>query len=499
MKVELNLNYEGTFQWTEHEGLYFIGYAFDDNDKLYQHAADFTVPAPTLINELQGAFAIIEKTEHEVSVWVDTAASFQLFYKISDNQALIQNSPNRLDEPLSSEAKNDLLKIYCTQNSDTLLKDWKNLPAGHKLTINHKEENLMVTRWFSHFVQNKQKANSDTEKKFLNMVSRWARQVKVFANGDPVWVPLSGGYDSRLIISSLVRGNVSNLHVYTYGRQDSLEAANAKRIAETLGLDWHFINYDKNLLDLFFTEKWRIFSARNHHYMSVPQEQEFFALHALRKKNLLTGNFVVIPGYCGGTPAGNYVKENLTNTLRFIKRHYNIKAKGLLQDISSSDAFEQWIITNRMSKFLTGGVRVYEYFGGRWMLPMWHSEFLLLFYGLSFEDRFQKRFYKNVLFKYLFDPLKIGFVKQSWEERNKFAPVKKLAKKIIPSFLLKKYLLSKRSTPESDPCNFMILYQLLYDYMKKQKIELPEYDGNFNHLHAIYLLHTLEEKNRIHS
>ncbi len=497
MKIELNLSYPGKYKWTYHEQIYFIGYAFDDEGNLYQDAKDFEQKdIPVLIPQLEGAFSIIRVNAQQTLAYSDTIASFPLFYQENKNTVAIQNSPTPTEENLLPSAIDDFLKIYCTQSQETFFKDWKSIPAGHLLQIDIPQNSISVKRYFDHF--NTEKLNSDpkTKDQLQHIIRKWAQQIIQLAAGRPIWIPLSGGYDSRLIISTLIKEEAPNLHAYTYGKSLSEEVVNAHKTAKELKIDWHFIPYNEDAFSYFFTDYWKNYALGNHHFHGLPHEQDFFALLALKNQGILGEDFIVVPGFCGDIPTGSFLKATEINPAAYIKEKHQVTAKDLISDIEPWDAYQQWLTENRLSKFIVNSVRVYEYFGGKWMLPMWHKDFLRLFYSLKSEEKWNQQFYTDVIFESYFTPLKIDFLKPSGDTVSAMPTWKDQLKKTLPSSLVKNIQKFTGKSNGADPCNLRTLYEMLYNYMQHQKIPVPEKDGNLNRLHAYYMLEIIKKQSK---
>lgn len=495
MKIDLNLSYPGKFQWSQNENLYFIGYAFDQEGKLYQNALDFdSIDLPNLINQLNGAFSIIQITHQQLHLISDTIASFPIFYKIIDDKISVSCSPKiESNVSLDNDSLEDYQKIFCTQFQDTLLPNWKSIPSGHRLIVNLSSAEIKLVRYFNHFNNNKQASDESTKNKFLEIIQNWAKQIIQFADHRPIWVPLSGGYDSRLILSTLVKENAPNLHAYTYGKSMSAEVMDAHKVAKQLRVDWHFIPYNEQAFQYFFSDTWNQYAQANHHFQSLPHEQDFFALLALKSQGVLQEDFVVVPGFCGDIPTGSYLRNMEINTSEYIQEKYEVNPKNLIENIEPWNAFQQWLTENRLSKFIVNSVRVYEYFGGKWMLPMWHRDFLELFYALETKEKLNQKFYTSIIFDHYFEPMQIDFEKSSGNSVLADITPKELLKKYLPKALVKKIQNYTGKSNAADPCNLNLLYEMLYTYLKNKNFHLPKKNGDFNHLHALYMLELIKK------
>lgn len=494
MKIDLNLSYPGKFQWSQNENLYFIGYAFDQDGKLYQNAQDFdSIDILSILDQLNGAFSIIQINHQQTLAISDTIASFPLFYIVYDDKISISCTPQLdVNYSLIEDAVKDYQKIFCTQFQETLIPEWKSIPAGHQLNIDIPNSKITLERHFNHFSSQKHSSNESTKSKFLEIIQNWAKQIIKFADNKPIWIPLSGGYDSRLIISTLVKENAPNLHAYTYGKSMSIEVINAHKVAKQLGVDWHFIPYNEQAFRHFFTDNWNQYALGNHHFQSLPHEQDFFAMLALKSQGVLQDDFVIVPGFCGDIPTGSYLKNIEINASNYIQDKYQVTAKNLLENIEPWDAYQQWLTENRLSKFIVNSVRVYEYFGGKWMLPMWHRDFLELFYELETKEKLNQKFYTSVIFEKYFVPMEIEFSKSDGDIVQAEITPKEMLKKILPKKLVQKIQNYTGKSNKADPCNLHLLGEMLHATLENQNFKLPKNERDFNRLHALYMLEMIK-------
>ncbi len=500
MKIDLHLSYPGRFEWSQHGNIHFIGYCFDADGNLYQKAEDWTEELLSRqIETVLGAFAAILIHSEGATVWTDTAASFPIFYNKKDKNITVYNQPKALTHDELLIDTEDFTRIYCTENEHILLPNWKFLLAGHKLHINTQNNTIRTERYFDHFVSEKRKFDRDFEDEFLKITQNWAKQIIEYADGRQIWVPLSGGYDCRLLLSTLILEGAPNIHSYTYGRKESPEIQMAANVAKKLDLDWHFIPYDKQTFSRFFTDHWLQYAMHNHHYHTVPHEQDYFALLELSNKGKLEEDFIAITGHCGEIPAGSVLKSYPIQTDAFIRDKYHYTPKYFIQDseVNPWDSYHQWLSENRLSKFIVNSLRLFEYFGGRWMLPMWHQDFMQLFYSLEFSERWEEKAYIELCFKHYFEPLGIDLRKPKGDQISASNTYKDFIKALLPQKMVQFVRYQNRGNPIADPCNLHVLYDMLYEYMQSERIPTPERDGDLNRLHAFYMLHLLKSQKNI--
>src|SRR5690606_32958713 len=131
------------------------------------------------------------------------------------------------------------------------------------------------------------------------------------ANGRQIVVPLSGGYDSRLIVSILKELGYSNVICFSYGIKGNLEAEYSKKIAESLGYKWIFVEYTDNK----WKENWNTDLSKEYvefasNKTSLPHVQDWIAVLELKANNLVNSNAIFVPGHCCVT---GYISEQTIN------------------------------------------------------------------------------------------------------------------------------------------------------------------------------------------
>ena len=74
------------------------------------------------------------------------------------------------------------------------------------------------------------------------------------ANNRPIWVPLSGGLDSRLILCKLHESGYKNLNSFSYGLKNNSESLIAKYVSKSLNINWKFIEIKKKITLTFILQ-----------------------------------------------------------------------------------------------------------------------------------------------------------------------------------------------------------------------------------------------------
>jgi asparagine synthase (glutamine-hydrolysing) len=489
VKVDLKYHYPNGYSWTNDGSHHFIGYAFEKDGLLRNSSKAWNgkLSVQTLINS-SGCYAAVLRTDEDLTLVADTAASFPLFWKLEGEELQVSDFIEKeIPRDLSPLVLDSMLKLYCTEFTETFYEGWHCLPAGHYLKIDLQTGAHQLLRWFDHFVVEKQQANFDFKHRYQATLNQIKSQIIEFSKGKQVLLPLSGGYDSRLILSLLAKEPNINLLCYTYGRRDSAEVQNALAIGKQLGLRHEFIPYGEEVFSQITSEDWKHYEHSNFLGRSLPHEQDFFALSILKSRGLLQEGFVALPGYCGDIAGGSFLKNHPIDAEQYIFQKHGYKARHIpnLDGADDWDVYQQWLSENRLSKFIVNSVRVFEHFGGKWMLPLWHPEFLKLFYALRFEDRWGQKAYIDVAFKYFFQPLGIDIRKPISDLPDAHSGWKDRVRQILPKELTKRIRKFTRKSAAADPSNLHVLYEMIYQNMKESgRYSMPEVDYNINFLRA---------------
>ncbi len=252
------------------------------------------------------------------------------------------------------------------------------------------------------------------------------KRLKASLDGRPVILPLSGGYDSRLIATSLRDAGVREVTCYSYGAKDHWESKISREVAAYLGYRWEFVPYS--------SERWRTWIGTDSferyfgdagNLSSVPHVQDWPAVLELKQQGRLAPEAVFVPGHSGDFLAGSHIpkwfgrhaaitRRSLLDTLQDV--HYSLwdwpterrdelrrvfdsrieAIVGALADCApetAADAFERWDLQERQAKFICNSVRVYEHFGFDWRMPLFDHELMDFWARIRLQLRVGRRLY----------------------------------------------------------------------------------------------------------
>ncbi|UXD87954.1 asparagine synthase family protein [Thalassolituus hydrocarboniclasticus] len=388
-----------------------------------------------IISELRkknGFYALIWEQGDKFYAAVDHIRSIPLFYGQKDSVFFLSDSADWVREQVGNtiidEVSRDefLLTGYVT-GSETLYPDVKQLQAGEFLTVNKKDNEPVVNlKRYYRFLHtepslfDKQALNKGLDNVALSSIDNLIR----YANGRQIVIPLSGGYDSRLIATLLKYKNYKNILTFTYGVLGNKESEYSQKVANSLGLKWHFIEYDSDLWSNAWNTEERIqYQKWASGWSSLPHMQDWLAVKILKNSNIVAQDCIFVPGHSGDFVAGSHIPEvafirkNLTlvDSCRLTYNfHYSIspseeskkspnywyariKQNMEYDDFCSSeslaDSYEKWDWQERQAKFICNSVRVYEFYGYDWWLPLWDKDFVTFWQEIPLELRKKRLWY----------------------------------------------------------------------------------------------------------
>jgi len=366
------------------------------------------------LKELNGNFAVIVKYDGWLLAAVDHIRSIPLFYGKADNKFFLSDDAAWIRRETKCEQRDTLacaeflLSSYVT-GRDTLFASVKQIQAGEMIVVenNRSGEGITAHRYYR-FLRGDYL--SRTQKEFLEhfdvVFKRAIRRLITSAKGRTLVVPLSGGYDSRIIVLLLLRLGYDNIVAFSYGLSGNREASISKQIAETLGLRWEFIPYSRSQW-----RNWFHSSERKAYYCyadglsSLPHLQDWPAVKVLRQDRLIPEDSVFVPGHTGDFIGGGHVPQRLYNgakhtvdagVLAVLQKHFALNSiRALDIEVQSElerrirniigevppetpdraiNAYESWEWQERQAKFIVNSCRVYEFWRYEWRMPLWDQE-----------------------------------------------------------------------------------------------------------------------------
>lgn len=475
MTIQLINN--GGKSWRQYKNSYIKGFAFIDNNLLTEEKLLSELIRSIHKNELSellyrinGNFSSVINIDGAIYLIADKMKTFPLLYMQIDNEWIIADQANTILEISANISFNEnavitYIALGYLHGDSTLIKDCHMVSAGTYVKLTSSSTRF---EYHKHIYEKTQSEDVDillnnAEKNLEDAI----RRMIISIGNRPIWIPLSGGYDSRLLACVLKKLEVSNVNCFTYGIPSSYEVKISKQVAETLGFPWHFIEYnDKNISQIPNETDYFLWAMNLN---STAHYQDFVAIRELKKKNIIQENAVIVPGHSGEILGRDQVPYALLGTeksvgdLLYFRYYQRNELKKKYKKIALSDLgfelnnlrvkddknlaidlFNNWNVQNRQSNFIVNAVRVYEYFNLDWRIPLWDDELSSFWFSISCEINKNVEFYNKFMFEKYFIPQNVAIYKEGYSSGNFISRIRlPFGIKYKLKYLLTKYPLLK--------------------------------------------------------
>ncbi|RMZ60601.1 asparagine synthetase B family protein [Chryseobacterium nematophagum] len=451
MNIQLLLKGNNTYSWTNSENLYFLGYFFDSHNQLYKGdmAIEFILQElkgtnlEDFCNSIKGAFTFIIISENDCQLISDSINFFPLFYGCEDDKLIVSDQWNEIIQyrkkfKLNNKAVDEFETAGFVLSNETLEESIFKTNANQILKINRIESEIIQ---YKNFITNdfSEKSFDELAEEAETVILNIGDRLLKFLNGRTAVVPLSGGFDSRLIVSLLKRLNYKKVICITYGKENP-EVSLSKAVAKELGYDWHFVDYAKINIDEIQSEPlYQEYVEYASNGFAMPYLMEYFAVAYLMKNGILPKESVFLPGHSGDFLGGSYINKTVKNEISFkrlaafIESKYfnfvqknNRKRKWIQDRIDKSlipigksfihDGYnmtiEEWDIQEKLAKFIFHSSHVFTFYRFEHYFPLWDKELVNFYRNVPFKYREGKKLYDYVLVESFFTPFCINFPKK---------------------------------------------------------------------------------------
>jgi asparagine synthase (glutamine-hydrolysing) len=462
MRIEL-LNNAGK-SWHSIGNSYVKGFAFIENkllseqdifDELIQSIKKNSLNKTLL--KFNGNFSAVIEYQKNIYLLADKLKTYPLLYAKINNEWIITDQSKVIIDAVPQYSPNEsaimtYLALGYLHGDQTFLNDCKIVSAGTYVQIH---EEASVYQYHKHIYEKVILSEEDIMEVSVHNLENAIRRMLISIGDRPIWIPLSGGYDSRLLACVFKKLNLKNVSCYTYGIAESFEVRISKKVADKLGFPWYYVEYNEEkclsiLRDPIYDQY--IFWAMN--LNTTAHIQDFIAFKELREKGIIEDNAIIVPGHKVNIPEEDKLPYHLLNSNRSIAELlYHIYYTGnilkirykkrvlanlgfeLNSTISKDnkviawDLINNWNIQNRQANYIVNSVRVYEYFGVDWRIPLWDDTYSKLWNTINWEINSNLKDYTKILYnKFMFDkyfiPNNIAFSKNIGAAKSLIAKIR---------------------------------------------------------------------------
>jgi len=262
------------------------------------------------LNNISGLFTIICFQPENFFIINDIVRMFPLFYYYENNSITLSDNIENVKNNIliDNEQEKEIYRLGYNLCDSTLYDGIKQIQASE---IIYFSENTLKKEFYFTYLTSKlnytSKISDDiiyktSYQKFTNAFI----SIKNNLEGNTPVVPLSGGFDSRLIAVLLKIFGFTNVICYTYGKKGGKDIEISREVANRLGFKWYYIEYNYEIINKYLEENllsdYFSYLKKN---ISFPFFQEYYAVMYLIKNNLIPENSVFLPGHSGDFLGGS--------------------------------------------------------------------------------------------------------------------------------------------------------------------------------------------------
>jgi asparagine synthase (glutamine-hydrolysing) len=365
----------------------------------------------SLLKRLNGFFAVVHECANALYLATDHVRGFPLFYGMGKNAFFVSDDPfwvmkktdgNDISELSTIEF---LLTGFITGN-ESLCTRVKQVQSGEILHVSRVRKRLRVTkvRYYEFLYGNVLRESRD---KLVNRLDTAVvsaiRRLIALAHGRTLVIPLGAGMDCRLIVLMLKRLGYDKVIALGYGRPGNSESEIAKNVASALGIGWVFVPYTNEAWGRWSrTEEWSNYCRMASGLASVPHVQDWPAIWELRKQRMVPSDSILVPGHLPvvWNPPVEWLEGRIVHETELldsiIEKFYNLhnwsrsdemlrprlrkriadllKTSNTYKTENAFAAYVRWWWQEPEAKFVINSVRVYDFWGYEWWLPLWDKE-----------------------------------------------------------------------------------------------------------------------------
>lgn len=460
------------YKWTTRGYIRCTGFAWCDGklisedkfgEEIEHNSHDFENFAQWICS-LNGPFAIIKELEEEIWMATSHTWTYPLFYAQNSVGLEIGDTPESFNIPGETQIRTEdelyFLAFGVTPGNHTLNDQIKSVMPGEAIRLKGLE--IQTVNKLDSWLQTElpESTAEDTAQRIRAMFQRYSGII----GKRKVLLPLTSGYDSRLLACLLKEFGHSDVICATWGNPENIEREAAQKVAERLGYPYLFIPYNHEVIANFPTDpEFGKFVRHVGHLSSMPYLQEYFAIRQLIKEGVIDQNTVVIPGHPGDFLRGSHLTPGLTSeeNSRVIKKilaqfgsDYPLTGQEKMMVINETNElffkdpnftdnrirFDQWDFIERQCKLVANSSMAWSFFAIETLHPLFDWDLVSYFPNLPISQRLASVHYTETLISHFFGKQGVDFMlRKESLPANDAGVIKQKLIRFLPDFLKKWY------------------------------------------------------------
>lgn len=458
------------YAWTHRSNIRCAGFAWWDGQLISkgdfceatkQQSRDFE-KFVQWTSGLNGPFAIMAEWDEEIWMATSHTWTYPLFYT-HDNESFAAGDipeflPKNTKLKIITEDELYFLTFGVTPGNHTLHFQVKTVLPGEVIRLKAGETETVhkLDSWFE--TQLPESSNEETARRIRETFHRYSDLI----GKRKVLLPLTSGYDSRLLACLLKESGHTDVLCSTWGNPTNTERKVAERVAEKLKYPYVFIPYSgKTIAGFAKNQDFEKFVRYTGQLTSMPYLQEYFAIGKLLDEGMIDHDAVVLPGHPGDFLRGSHLTPGLSSepakriaqrimarfgsdyplTARERRMVINQITNNYFKGNESGDnrvRFDQWDYIERQCKLIANSSSAWSYFGIEAMHPLFDRELVSFFPSLPLAQRLGSVHYTETLVSQFFQKHGVDFMlRKETLAGNDMRLIKQRLISLMPDFLKK--------------------------------------------------------------
>lgn len=432
------------FRWHKTDNLYAKGWVFI-NGKLLSNESflDFLnargqMSLCEIAQEIDdhGQYVIIRTNNNRAEILTDSTRSFPIFYQFDERSVFVHDNWVEQQGEIDQTASIEYQTCGYVTGSRSLYRGWCQLQSSEYIEFSIKADGLVAKKTLRRHAFSRDISAAYDWRARINEIIRAfdsiANQMYELSRFKNIVIPLSGGFDSRLIAVMCKKAGIDNVVAFSYGIPSNAEALISAKVAKKIGFNWRFVEYTN--------DKWRrilddtaLFSYCRS-MSAIPHIQDMIAAKELSNSGIINTQSVIVPGHSGDFIGGSHLphffrfrhvlsRKEIVHYI-FLK-HYTLsrtcstehasQLKSIIEQqleipktVSIATAvqrLESWDLAERQSKYIVNSVRGYEYRGCTWYCPLYDGTLLQAMQPVKIQDAIDTYLYRQAIRYYCSDVL----------------------------------------------------------------------------------------------